>query len=304
MLKIVEKFMGKISAFLSKAVSSYLRYVASIVETLPDGNKIKPWAELVAWPITLFAAIIGLLTAGAGLLDIFSRNISRLDDESRLRNSRANVQVMVTIDSRKATKTSIDGRPFLIIPVHLQVSNKSPHDYEIPFKSSRWVVNAIAMTPRAEIETQTEYKWTAEVGIANRDEIASGYAFLDYSLLPSEVLTRDVMVYVPEKKYTHLEAGLSFATFSQEARKELGAKSKRVFVSYSMDKEASKASLPPHETLLKYDVQVCSRDTMVMGQLVPEDCISYRPTRKDPDPKPIQSLGYMMRISTTEAAIE
>ena len=297
--------MSRISAFLSKAVSSYLRYLAGIVETLPDGNKIKPWAELVAWPITLFAGIIGLLTAGAGLLDIFNRNISRLDDESRLRNSRANVHVLVAIDSRKATKTQIDGRPFLIIPVHLQVSNKSPHDYAIPFKSSRWVVNAIAMTPRADIESQTEYKWTAGVGIASRDEIASGYAFLDYSLLPSEVLSRDVMIYVPEKKYTHLEVGLSFATFSQEARQELGVKGKKVFVTYSMDNpEPSKASLPPHETLLKYEVNVCSRDTMIMGQVDPENCTSYRPTPKDPDPKPILSLGYMMRITTTEAAIE
>lgn len=296
--------MSKIGALLSKAISSYLRSLASFIETLPDGSKIKPWAELVAWPVTLVAALIGLFSAGLGSYEVLSRNISRLDDESRLRNSRANVQVTISIDSRNATRTKIGGRPFLAIPIHLQIANKSPHDYAIPYKSSRWIVNAISMTPESEITSQTDYKWTAEVGIGSRVKVASGYAFTDYSLLPSEVLARNIMVFVPEKKYTHLEAGLSFASFSQAAHRKLYSEGKRVMISYSIDNESEKTSFPPHETLLMYDVLVCSQDTLVMGQSVPGQCSSYRPTQSDPDPKRIHSLGYMMRISTTEAAIE
>ncbi len=298
--------MSKVCTLLAKAISSYLRNLSSFIDTLPDGTKIKPWADLIAWPVTLFAAVIGLMSTGAGLYEIYTRNISRLDDEQSIRNSRANVLVSISIDSKNAVKRVIDSHSYMLTPVHIRVENKSPNDYSIPLRSSRWIVNGVSMTRQTELKSSTDNKWTAEVGIGGREAIASGYAFLDNSLPPSEVLTRDILIFVPDKKYTHLEAGVSFPIISNRARKRLLDEKKLVKITYAMDTGSDMTPLPPQETLLEYDVLVCeeTNGSVIMGRTEAGSCTSYRGKTNQSDYEPIRSLGFLMRISSTERAIQ
>jgi len=292
--------MSKICRVLANATSSYLRGLSSFIDTLPDGTKIKPWADLVAWPITLFAGVVGLMTAGAGLYEVYTRTIGKLDDEKNIRNSGANVLVSISMDEQKIIKKEIDGRPFAVVPIHLRVENKSPNSYYIPLRSSRWLVNGISLTRSSEIRNFTEGKWNAEVGTKQRETIASGYSFLDYTLPPAEVMTRDLLIFVPDKRYAYLEAGISFPIISSIARNRLLRRDQHVKITYSMDKEIT--NRPPQEILLEYDVRVCSKDTVVMGQTEEGDCESYK-TLAERDPEPIRSLGFLMRISSTESPI-
>jgi hypothetical protein len=292
--------MSKICTILAKASSSYLKGLSAFIDTLPDGTKIKPWADLVAWPITLFAGVIGLMTAGAGLYEIYTRTIGRLDDEKNIRNSGANVLVSISIDDQKIIRKMIDGFPFVIVPIHLRVENKSPNSYYVPLRSSRWVVNGISLTRNSEIRNFTEGKWNAEVGTKQRDTIASGYSFLDYTLPPAEIMTRDLLIFVPDRRYTYLEAGISFPIISSTSRNRLLKRDQHVKITYSMDEKIT--NKPPQETLLEYDVLVCGNDTLVMGQTVEGSCKSYKKLAEK-DFAPIRSLGFLMRISSTESSI-
>ena len=292
--------MSRICALLAKATSSYLKGLSAFIDTLPDGTKIKPWADLVAWPITLFAAVIGLMSAGAGLYEIYTRTIGRLDDEKNIRNSGANVLVSISIDEKNIRKKIIDGYPIIIVPIHMRAENKSPNSYYMPLKSSRWLVNGILISRSSELRSATESKWNAEIGTKQRDAIASGYTFLDYSLPPAEIMTREFLVFVPDRKYTYLEAGISFPIISSQARNRLLTQDKHVKITYSIDKEIT--NKPPQETLLEYDVFVCDKDTSIMGQIEEGSCDSYK-KKAETDRAPIRSLGFLMRISSTESPI-
>jgi hypothetical protein len=292
--------MSKICRILANATSSYLRGLSSFIDTLPDGTKIKPWADLAAWPITLFAGVVGLMTAGAGLYEVYTRTIGKLDDEKNIRNSGANVLVSISIDEKKVIRKDINGRPLAVVPIHLRVENKSPHSYYIPRQSSRWIVNGISLTRSSEIMSFRTSKWNAEAGTKQRDPIAGGYSFMDISLPPAEIMTRDLLIFVPYNKYAYLEAGISFPVISSIARNRLLGNEQHVKVTYTMDKAI--LNKPPQEILLEYDVRVCNKDTVIMGETVEGECTSYK-ALADTDPKPIRSLGFLMRISTTESLI-
>lgn len=297
---------GLISRSFSAALRPF-RDIADELEGLPDGQKVKPWTEIlisfVSTPLAIVGAFVTLAGVSIAAADLYVKYSVRQAEELRIRNSPVHVALDVKVSRAPSSDIAINSTPYVALLIDVSAKNLSQRDFYI--LSNKWVAYGIALKPRFGFDPrdasafehsfnpsdQKQFKHLDEV----KSPVASGSIFADNVLRPAEIISRRILVYAPNNEYRYLRLEFSLPIISKAARDDYFEKQRKdLFLAYSgMGVGEWNLYECPEKSVIEGGEVVGSLDAN-------PKCSSLLASRS---PEYIKKLEFLQKLVVTEVAI-